>query len=57
MVETDASDYVIGAYLSQPDEQNRLYSMAFYSRKMSPVEANHDIHDKKLLAIVSAFQK
>jgi hypothetical protein len=31
--------------------------MAFYSRKISPVEGNYDIHDKELLAIVAAFQE
>jgi hypothetical protein len=29
--------------------------MAFYSRKISPVEGNYDIHDKKLLIIVALF--
>lgn len=56
-VETDASDYAIGATLSQPDEQGRLHPIAYYSRKMSPPERNYDIHDKELLAIVTAFKE
>lgn len=56
-VETDASDYAIGATLSQPDEQGRLHPIAYYSRKMSPPERNYDVHDKELLAIVTAFKE
>ena len=57
MVETDVFDYAIGAYFSQPDEQNRLYLMAFYLRKMNPAEINYNIHDKELLVIIVAFQE
>jgi RNase H-like domain found in reverse transcriptase/Reverse transcriptase (RNA-dependent DNA polymerase)/Integrase zinc binding domain/Chromo (CHRromatin Organisation MOdifier) domain len=57
VVETDASDYAIGACLSQKDTDGRLHPVAFYSRKMSPAEKNYDIHDKELLAIVMAFQE
>jgi RNase H-like domain found in reverse transcriptase len=31
--------------------------VAFYSRKISLAEVNYDIYNKKLLAIVAAFQK
>jgi RNase H-like domain found in reverse transcriptase len=34
-----------------------MHLVAFYSRKISSVETNYDIHDKKLLAIMAAFQK
>ena len=57
IVETDASDYAIGACISQLGKDGRLHPIAFYSRKMSPAEANYDIHDKELLAIVAAFQE
>lgn len=56
-LETDASDYAIGACISQPDEQGRLHPIAFYSRKMTPPELNYDVHDKELLAIVTAFKE
>lgn len=56
-VETDASDYAIGACLSQPDENGKLHHVAYYSRTMSPAEFNYDIHDKELSAIVVAFQQ
>ena len=56
VVETDASDYAIGAILSQRDESGILHPIAFDSRKFAPAELNYAIHDKELLAIVWAFQ-
>ncbi|KAM0717753.1 hypothetical protein Q7P37_006085 [Cladosporium fusiforme] len=55
-VETDASDYAIGACLSQPDEKRKLRPVAYLSRKMTPAKLNYEIHDKELLAIVEAFR-
>jgi RNase H-like domain found in reverse transcriptase len=55
VLETDVSDYAIGACIMQPGKEGKLYLFAFYSRKMSPAELNYDIHDKELLAIVAAF--
>ena len=57
IVETDASDFAIGACLSQLGTDGKLHPIAFYSRKMSPAEENYDIHDKELLAIVAVFQE
>ena len=53
-IETDASDYTLGAYLSQKDDQGCMYSVTFLSRKFSLVELNYQIHDKELMAIVIA---
>jgi hypothetical protein len=50
-----ASDYVIGARMTQPGLDGKLRPVAFYSRKLIQVELNYDIHDKELLAIVIAF--
>lgn len=55
-VETDASDYVTAATLSQHDDQGVLRPVAFLSSKMSPQETNYEIYDKELLAIVRAFE-
>ena len=55
-VETDASDYAIGACLSQKHEKN-WKPIAFYSRKMTAPELNYDVHDKELLAIVEAMSQ
>lgn len=56
VVETDASDFAIGAVLSQVFEQ-RLHPIAFHSRKMDKAEINYEIHDKEMLAIVVAFKE
>ena len=55
ILETDASDYAIGAILSQKDEQGRKHPVAFYSRKMTPAELNYNVHDKELLVIVAVL--
>jgi len=56
IIETDASDFAIGAVLSQRDSKGKLHPVAFHSRKFSPAEINYEIHDKELLAIVDAFK-
>ena len=56
IIETDASDFGLGAVLSQRDDENRLHLVAFHSRKFTPVEINYEIHDKELLAIVNTFK-
>jgi len=56
-IETDASDYAIGAICSQPDEKGILHPVAYYSRKLKDPERNYDIHDKELLAIVDILRK
>ena len=56
ILECDASDFAIGAILSQHVEE-RLHPVAFHSRKMNKHEINYEIHDKELLAITSAFKE
>jgi len=56
IIETDVSDFAIGAVLSQRDEEGRLHPVAFHSQKFQPAEINYEIHDKELLAIVDAFK-
>ena len=56
IVECDASDFVIGAILSQ-EVNGRLHPIAFHSRKMNKHEINYEIHDRELLAITSAFKE
>jgi len=56
IIETDASDFAIGAVLSQRDEENQLHPVVFHSRKLQPAEINYEIHDKELLAIVDTFK-
>jgi hypothetical protein len=57
VVETDASDFALGAVLSQIQETKRLHPVAYHSRKFKPAEINYDVHDKEMLAIVTAFKE
>ncbi|KAI0991493.1 hypothetical protein K3495_g16694, partial [Podosphaera aphanis] len=56
IMETDASDFVTAAILSQYDDKGILRPVAFMSKKMLPAECNYEIFDKELLAIVNAFE-
>ncbi|MGB2685899.1 MAG: pol polyprotein, partial [Olleya sp.] len=57
VLETDASDYAIGACLSQPGVDGKLRPVAYYSRKLSPAELSYDVYNKEMLAIVVAFEQ
>jgi hypothetical protein len=57
VVETDASDFALGAVLSQIQQTKRLHPVAYQSRKFKPAEINYDVHDKEMLAIVMAFKE
>ncbi|KAK1912794.1 hypothetical protein P3342_004730 [Pyrenophora teres f. teres] len=57
IVETDASDYVYAAVLSQVQPDGSVRPVAYLSKKMSPTECNYEIYDKELLAIVRAFEE
>ena len=45
-LETDASDFALGAVLSQLWQDEKCHPVAFHSRKFSPAEINYDVHDK-----------
>ena len=67
-IETDASGYAIGGVLSQlasgtsPDgvvikaDLDQWHPVAFFSRKMIPVETRYETHNGEFLAIVEAFK-
>lgn len=55
-VQSDASDFALGAVLLQPDDAKALHPVAFYSRQLLPAERNYTTHDKELLAIVASFE-
>jgi hypothetical protein len=57
LVETDASDFALGAVLSQVQETKRLHPVAYHSKKFKPAEINYDVYDKEILAIVTAFKE
>ncbi|MBW0488471.1 hypothetical protein O181_028186, partial [Austropuccinia psidii MF-1] len=55
VVETDASDYALGAVLSQIYDSGK-HPIVFDSHKLLPAELNYEIHDKELLGIVWALK-
>ena len=57
IVTTDASDFAIGAMLSQLDEAGNERPIAFESRKLHPNECNYHTTEKEMLAIYYAFIK
>ena len=54
-VTTDASNFAIGAVISQDDGQGHR-PIAFESRKLSPAEQKLATHEKELLAIIHALK-
>lgn len=56
-LETDSSDYVSAGILSQPDDNDVLRPVAFFSKKLSETESNYEIYDKELLAIIRCFEE
>ena len=55
-LQTDASDFAMGAVLMQQDSPTgKLRPIGFYSRKFTPAEINYTIYDKELLAIVDGL--
>jgi len=52
-IEADSSDFASGAVLSQQlPRAEKWHLVAFYSKSLSPVEQNYEIHDKEMLAII-----
>ena len=56
IIETDASNFAIGAILSQRDDRGKLHPVAFHSRRFQLAEINYEIYDKELLTIVDTFK-
>ncbi|MBW0535171.1 hypothetical protein O181_074886 [Austropuccinia psidii MF-1] len=56
IVETNASNYALGAVLSQVSDSGK-HPIAFDSRKNIPSELNYEIHDKEVLGIVWALKR
>jgi len=56
-VKTDILDFILGVCLLQKYIDRVWYLVAYYSRKLIPLELNYNIYNKKLLDIVAAFKK
>ena len=51
----DASNLIIKTCLNQKYEEKQHF-ITYYSKKLSSIEQNYDVHDKKLLIIVAALK-
>ena len=56
VVKTDVSDYVTAGVFFQYDDNGQLKPVVYFFYKMSPAECTYEIYDKKLLAIIKAFE-
>ncbi|QLI66325.1 Transposon Tf2-12 polyprotein [Metarhizium brunneum] len=56
-LETDSSDFALGAQVGQRDDDGKLHPIAFYSKKLHGAELNYPIYDKEFLAIINAFKE
>jgi len=57
-VEADSLDFATGAVLSQQSMADRKWHpVVFYSKSLSSVERNYEIHDKEMLAIIHALEE
>ena len=58
VLETDASQFAIGATLLQPvQDETDLRPVAYFSRKMNPAETRYATNERELLAIVKALRE
>jgi hypothetical protein len=57
IVETNPSDFALGAILSQFGIDGLLHPVALYSRKLTSAKINYQVYDKELLAIITAFEQ
>lgn len=57
VVDEDASDVSIGAFLSQQGGKDQLLHPCIYlSHRLTPPERNYDVRDRELLAVRLALQ-
>ncbi len=57
IVETDVSNFALGAILSQFGIDGLLHPIAFYSRKLTSANIIYQVYDQDLLAIITAFEQ
>ncbi|KAE9167490.1 hypothetical protein PF004_g28808 [Phytophthora fragariae] len=55
-VKMDASDYAVGGYLYQLDDQDQERIIAYGGRKLSPAELKYPTREKELLAALYAMR-
>ena len=55
-VDADASDYTLGAVLSQ-EQNGKWHPVAFLSKSFNNAERNYEIYDKEMLAIMTVLEE
>ena len=55
-LEINVNDFVIKIYFTQKHD-NKKYLIAYYSKKMSKIKQNYDVHNKKLFTFIEAFKQ
>ena len=56
VVKTNTSDFILSIYLIQK-HLDRWHLIIYYSYKITPLELNYNIYNKKLLGIVAALKE
>ena len=56
IIETDASNFVMGAILSQKSTDDQKHPVAFWSAKFTGAASKYCIPDKEMMAIVESFK-
>jgi len=56
-VKIDTLNFILGACLLQKHRDKVWHPVAYYSRKLTPLELNYNIYNKELLGIVTALKE
>jgi len=57
-IEANSSNFASGAVLSQQlPREEKWHPVAFYSKSLSLVEQNYEIHDKEMLTIIRTLEE
>jgi len=57
-IKADSSNFASGAVLSQQlPREEKWHPVAFYSKSLSPVKWNYEIHDKEMLTIIRTLEE
>ena len=57
IIQTDASDYAVGACLAQLDDKNIEHPILFVSSKLSPTQCRWSVIEKESFAVIFALSK
>ena len=53
----DLLDFILKACMVQKYKDKIWHSVAYYSKKLTPLKLNYNIYNKELLAIVTALKE